>query len=431
MVYVNSKKFACESCIKGHRSSSCHHTDRPLFEIKKKGRPVSQCQKCRELRQAKRVHSKCTCNEKEDSVTPGESSKTPLGTKPKRFIPIVPALPNGLQDVLKGSRISTSLPADARQRVDSLLNPCNCRSLWKCKCRTSESPTARSQQNGLDALILAAEMFDKEASTSVTNTPSPRSTSKRISSRPSSPSNQTSHKRTKHVKLDSSSPGPHLAPIFLDTLSPSTSSPLPPIPKFETMPSMSTITSLAGSGCTCGVQCACPGCIEHRGPSHASKERRNCADGCGTCVDHTSGIALPGSTASSSTTNILDRFFARAAALPAPPANRRMGVGVELDPMNVMVYPEAALVATERALAFGLVTIPKLECCGGRCGCGEGMCGCGKACDGCCQDHLASAARAEEKRAATAVEVRSPIPQESLPVAPVRSCCAGKAAVAA
>ncbi|KAF8203742.1 hypothetical protein BJ912DRAFT_210540 [Pholiota molesta] len=27
MVYVNSKKFACESCIKGHRSSSCHHTD--------------------------------------------------------------------------------------------------------------------------------------------------------------------------------------------------------------------------------------------------------------------------------------------------------------------------------------------------------------------------------------------------------------------
>ncbi|KAI0089846.1 copper fist DNA binding domain-containing protein, partial [Irpex rosettiformis] len=67
-VFVNDKKFACESCIKGHRSSSCHHTERPLFEIKKKGRPVSQCEKCRELRKTKRVHSKCVCSptEKED-----------------------------------------------------------------------------------------------------------------------------------------------------------------------------------------------------------------------------------------------------------------------------------------------------------------------------------------------------------------------------
>ncbi|GAW09197.1 ACE transcription factor 2 [Lentinula edodes] len=37
MVFVNSKKFACEACIKGHRSSTCSHTDRPLFEVKKKG----------------------------------------------------------------------------------------------------------------------------------------------------------------------------------------------------------------------------------------------------------------------------------------------------------------------------------------------------------------------------------------------------------
>ncbi|KAF8973839.1 hypothetical protein BDZ97DRAFT_398793 [Flammula alnicola] len=87
MVYVNSKKFAwyfhsghgfpssdadasspSESCIKGHRSSSCHHTDRPLFEIKKKGRPVSQCTKCRELRQSKKFHSKCTCNHMMEEV---------------------------------------------------------------------------------------------------------------------------------------------------------------------------------------------------------------------------------------------------------------------------------------------------------------------------------------------------------------------------
>ncbi|KAF9642501.1 copper-fist-domain-containing protein, partial [Thelephora ganbajun] len=61
-VQINDKKFACESCIKGHRTSSCSHTERPLFEIKRKGRPVSQCDKCRGLRKTRRVHSKCLCS---------------------------------------------------------------------------------------------------------------------------------------------------------------------------------------------------------------------------------------------------------------------------------------------------------------------------------------------------------------------------------
>jgi hypothetical protein len=50
-----------ETCIKGHRSSGCKHTDRPLYEIKKKGRPVTQCEHCRELRKTKQVHVKCSC----------------------------------------------------------------------------------------------------------------------------------------------------------------------------------------------------------------------------------------------------------------------------------------------------------------------------------------------------------------------------------
>src|SRR5258707_4553600 len=53
-----------ETCIKGHRSSSCKHSDRPLFEIKKKGRPVTQCEHCRELRKTKQVHVKCLCESK-------------------------------------------------------------------------------------------------------------------------------------------------------------------------------------------------------------------------------------------------------------------------------------------------------------------------------------------------------------------------------
>ncbi|KAI0043875.1 copper-fist-domain-containing protein, partial [Auriscalpium vulgare] len=77
-VFVNSQKFACESCIKGHRSSSCSHTDRPLYEIKKKGRPVSQCERCRKLRTTKRVHSKCTCS---DGPPRAKEAERAFGTK--------------------------------------------------------------------------------------------------------------------------------------------------------------------------------------------------------------------------------------------------------------------------------------------------------------------------------------------------------------
>ena len=42
--------------------TSRNHTDRPLFEIKLKCRPVSQCDKCRELRKTRRVYSKHLCS---------------------------------------------------------------------------------------------------------------------------------------------------------------------------------------------------------------------------------------------------------------------------------------------------------------------------------------------------------------------------------
>jgi hypothetical protein len=59
-----------ETCIKGHRSSTCKHTDRALFEIKKKGRPVTQCEHCRELRKTKQVHVKCICELKDATIGP-------------------------------------------------------------------------------------------------------------------------------------------------------------------------------------------------------------------------------------------------------------------------------------------------------------------------------------------------------------------------
>ncbi|KAL4207598.1 putative copper resistance protein CRF1 [Rhizopus microsporus] len=49
------------SCIRGHRVKKCNHTDRQLFPVLKRGRQISQCTHCRDLRKTKQIHIKCTC----------------------------------------------------------------------------------------------------------------------------------------------------------------------------------------------------------------------------------------------------------------------------------------------------------------------------------------------------------------------------------
>lgn len=65
---INGIKFACNTCVKGHRSSNCNHIERPLFEIRKKGRPVTQCAFCRDLRKTRQIHIKCTCTDKSKNI---------------------------------------------------------------------------------------------------------------------------------------------------------------------------------------------------------------------------------------------------------------------------------------------------------------------------------------------------------------------------
>ncbi|KAI0204502.1 hypothetical protein F4808DRAFT_344927 [Astrocystis sublimbata] len=61
---IEGEKYACEACVRGHRVSNCHHNERPLQHINKKGRPVSQCQHCRAMRKSRSSHIKCDCGEK-------------------------------------------------------------------------------------------------------------------------------------------------------------------------------------------------------------------------------------------------------------------------------------------------------------------------------------------------------------------------------
>ncbi|GME74398.1 unnamed protein product [Ambrosiozyma monospora] len=66
MVLINGVKYACERCIRGHRVTTCTHTDQPLLMIKPKGRPSTQCAHCQEQRKLKNAHTACTCRKKGD-----------------------------------------------------------------------------------------------------------------------------------------------------------------------------------------------------------------------------------------------------------------------------------------------------------------------------------------------------------------------------
>ena len=67
MVLINGIKYACERCIRGHRVTTCNHTDQPLMMIKPKGRPSTTCAYCKELRKSKGVTppGSCTCGRQE------------------------------------------------------------------------------------------------------------------------------------------------------------------------------------------------------------------------------------------------------------------------------------------------------------------------------------------------------------------------------
>jgi hypothetical protein len=120
------------------------------------------------------------------------------------------------------------------------------------------------------------------------------------------------------------------------------------------VPPFSTFTTLAGTGCTCGLTCQCPGCTTHHsrpGVDSGNAQEQDCM----TCVDPTLHVIdRSGSRGSFMESPVLEKFLAIARRIPPPPT----AGGKPVD-------------------------LPKL-CCGGSCAC-AGVCGCGGDCTGCCQ----------------------------------------------
>ncbi|KTW25756.1 hypothetical protein T552_03369 [Pneumocystis carinii B80] len=112
MVYINDIKYACSSCIRGHRSSLCDHENRQLFEIKRKGRPVSQCVQMPTERTKKGSKTRCICHhELGESFVSLDVEKMALKMSKKNRKKISPMMKNerGFCDIEKDQGIRNSV----------------------------------------------------------------------------------------------------------------------------------------------------------------------------------------------------------------------------------------------------------------------------------------------------------------------------------
>ncbi|KAG8765771.1 hypothetical protein FRC15_006763 [Serendipita sp. 397] len=283
MVLINGRKFACQSCIKGHRSSNCNHPDRPLFEIRKKGRPVTQCDTCRELRTTKKLHVKCACDGRRDpesEVGPVEiQSPRVAATKrrPGRKIPLVPTLPNGVKDVEMVSSpvtVSSETPSDQSQGTDE-----------------DSTISLVTRPNLVDPVTLSSPPACAEQKRSccsgkkLTQVPSFSAVPQRESGAPQSLLGRTIQQ-----------------PISISSL-PNAPIAGPPIisPMHSRAPENISDPSNEMMECLCGPACVCLGCTKHGNYASGEADRQpsqgmDCPADCPSCIDNEHGAAWPTSS---------------------------------------------------------------------------------------------------------------------------------------
>lgn len=115
MVLINNVKYACERCIRGHRVTTCNHTDQPLMMIKPKGRPSTTCDHCKELRKNKNANPSgvCTC---------GRLEKKRMAQKAKE-------------------------EARAKAKEEKKIHDCRCDKQEPCKCHSTRRRSRKISVN--------------------------------------------------------------------------------------------------------------------------------------------------------------------------------------------------------------------------------------------------------------------------------------------
>ncbi|KAJ3842352.1 hypothetical protein F5878DRAFT_607889 [Lentinula raphanica] len=361
MVLIESKKYACETCIKGHRSSACKHTGRALYEIKKKGRPVTQCEHCRELRKTKQVHVKCICH-KEETIVGGEQTSGCSKQGVNKMLESA-AFPNGLPKALEASVAGQLLSQGATS--DSDIDSCSCLSGDECHCWTPRKAAPRVRKKGKSTIEQPTSTpAQTPESSSQAKAPNTSNVQSRLADlrtllpkpahNPSSSavlhssgryhphelfspygrahdhvhSNHPLRHNSKSPQADDMAVTPNTflnnvqrPPYSLDrtfyrprALS-TNDDPRPSqvIPRFdavdiEVWKSFQTTgpADIAGSLCGCGNECSCPGCIIHKpNINRAELHNSNCSqpDACRSCLDCAASLSyepsnpLPSNTA--------------------------------------------------------------------------------------------------------------------------------------
>ncbi|TFK53246.1 hypothetical protein OE88DRAFT_1358840 [Heliocybe sulcata] len=167
--------------------------------------------------------------------------------------------------------------------------------------------------------------------------------------------------------------------------------------------------------CNCGDSCACPGCLEHRGPSAAGyMSFQTCANpnSCSSCLS-CSVLSLPYEASTTGFNDaqsyqLADELLARIPDIVGPQASTSDTLAMSQQMQSAMMqgymtgqgqaWPNylGGSIAPSRSCGIPNVGEARTECCGGQCKCPPGRCSCPSDCCGCCQgcacghDHEAS-----------------------------------------
>ncbi|OBZ85102.1 hypothetical protein A0J61_06844 [Choanephora cucurbitarum] len=240
---MNGEKWACETCIKGHRATHCKHTDRKLVLVKKKGRPSTQCKRCKELRV---MHGKIQTPTKRHVTT---NLNTPPVIRKKQSETLRPIAPKQKETVTSCCGNKYPSPKPNHQSVSppplpTVLQPSVSLSI-PISLKPSTQPTLLASMSSSTPVQSTLIPPIHPVTTSNSN-PKSSCCSKKTSSDP--PQNSQSE----------SVPLPHIPPP--------TSCCGPPS-KNQQGEIIRVVT------CRCGDSCACIGCDAH--PSRAMKDEKS------------------------------------------------------------------------------------------------------------------------------------------------------------
>lgn len=305
--------------------------------------------------------------------------------------------------------------------VDNLLNPCRCRTTGICACCTSSSGSSSARDDVATALAAGGSpstssipYSDSNARETCCFTSGCCSEQQQggcsnggASCGPNRASSNDRDRDTMTPRQREKSPEPSPSPANTPRLSSSRrySSDLNNLLNAADLP--------LTTACQCGPGCPCPGCSAHGTPppTQPSSAPDECPTRCETCNACAVGLTLP------SGIEAVDAFMALDAHTKSTsPATALM----ELDGRHASDtwsshgpssdYTSAARdhsaprdrpgisPPTYEAATTGIgklprldpeqspaqITLPSMDCCGGRCGCGF-ECNCDQECDGCCE----------------------------------------------